>query len=110
MRWFAEYLRRFFSTSAGNTVTLLFESHYSVKAETKANTELKPLFDSMPDKESVNLIEVLHPETGELMGAMLLDTGATSIVPRDAISAANTAEVAAAFHVSYPPGPGRFHL
>jgi hypothetical protein len=90
VRWFAEYLPKFFYSRAGNSLTLLFESHYSVKAETKANTELKPLFESMPDKEALNLIEVLHPETGELMGAMLLDTGATSIIPRDAISAANT--------------------
>lgn len=90
VRWFAEYLPKFYYSQAGNSVTLLFESHYSVKAETRGNSELKRLFESMPDKESVNLIEVLQPDTGELIGAMILDTGASSIIPRDAVSARNT--------------------
>ena len=90
VRWFAEYLPKFFFSSAGNTVTLLFESHYSVKAETKENLELKKLFELMPDKDTVNLIEVLNPETGDMLGAMLMDTGAVSVIPRDAVSAGNT--------------------
>ncbi len=90
VRWFAEYLPKFFYSRPGNSLTLLFESHYSVKAEAKANSELKRLLESMPDKESVNLIEVIHPESGELLGAMIMDTGATSIIPRAAISAGNT--------------------
>jgi hypothetical protein len=90
VRWFAEFLPNFAYSKAGNTLTLLFESHYAVKAEAKANPELKHLLDAMPDKESVNLIEVLNPETGELKGAMVLDTGSTSIIPRNAISASNT--------------------
>jgi|GEM_PF-1453744 len=90
VRWFAEYLPKFFFSSAGNTVTLLFESHYSVKAETKENLELKKLFELMPDKDTVNLIEVVNPETGDMLGAMLMDTGAVSVIPRDAVSAGNT--------------------
>ncbi len=90
VRWFKEFIPSFFYSKAGNTLTLLFESHYAVKAEAKANPELKRLLDAMPDKESVNLMEVLDPETGEMKGALVLDTGSTSIIPRSATTAGNT--------------------
>ncbi|HWF03097.1 MAG TPA: M48 family metalloprotease [Candidatus Angelobacter sp.] len=90
IRRFAEFIPVFFYSKAGDTLTLLFESHYAVKAEVKANPELKPLMAAAPDNESVNLIEVIKPETGELVGSLIINTGSTSIVPLSAISAANT--------------------
>lgn len=87
---FVEFLPKFFYSEASRTLTLLFESHYSVKAEITDKPDLKNRFESMPDKDSVNLMEVLDPDTGNSLGSALIDTGASSIVPVDAVTAADT--------------------
>jgi hypothetical protein len=87
---FFEFMPKFYYSASSKTLTLLFESHYSVKAETKNNPKLKERFDQMPDKEALNLVEVLDPESGTLLGDLLMDTGNSSVLPRDAITAGDT--------------------
>jgi hypothetical protein len=87
---FAEFIPVFFYSQTAKTLTLLFESHYSVKKESKNDPKLKERFDHMRDKEAVNMVEVLDPETGEIRGNLLYDTGNSSITPIAAVSAGDT--------------------
>jgi hypothetical protein len=96
---FVEFLPTFFYSNAGKTLTLLFDSHYAAKAETKDKPGLKERFDQMPDKDALNLIQVLDAETGDSLGGVLVDTGIAvarsairtpSLVLNDALAAGDT--------------------
>lgn len=87
---FRNYVPKFFYSSAAGTLSLLYESQYSVKTEAKNDPALKPWFDRMPDKESLNLVEVLDPQSGKVLGAVFVDTGKTSVIPVTAINAGDT--------------------
>jgi len=87
---FVQFTPMFFYSSAGKTLTLVFESHDSVKAETKNDPSLTQRLATMTGKNFANLIEVLDPGTGKKMGDVLVETGDVSFLPREAITAGDT--------------------
>src|SRR5262249_4717076 len=58
---FVQFIPKFFYSSAGKTLTLVFESHDSVKAEAKNDPDLAQRLAAMTGKNFANLIEVLDP-------------------------------------------------
>ncbi|HEX7284908.1 MAG TPA: M48 family metalloprotease [Candidatus Angelobacter sp.] len=80
----------FFYSSAGNTLTLIYDSYDAVKAEAKNDPVLNQRYSTMPEKRFANLVQVLDPATGKTQGAVLVPTGEVSFVLHDAVAAGDT--------------------
>lgn len=89
-REFKQYLPKFFYSQPTKTLTLLFESQDSVKAEVSDNLELKQKLHDLPGKNFANLVEILDPDTGKVLGDLFVETGDASVWPIKAIAAGDT--------------------
>jgi WD40 repeat protein len=87
---FVRFMPTFFYSQAGNTLTLVFDSYDSIKAEAKNDPVLSQRFSTMQDRRFANLIQMLDPVTGKTQGAVLVGTGEVSFLLRDAVTAGDT--------------------